>query len=206
MPDQRACSSCNSHPDPRYRQFAYGVSIGHDSKAHRIINTLWWGGVRNVGHFHEMDEDDLRAVPGISAARANTILERRQFPGNAKSPITVLRRAATLAAGAEHEWARALAGAFTAAADNYAYCRRVNARNSGEVPELPDPTSEELVGAARLLVEATATPSDLPDSPRLVVGLSPDAASCRFPKCGPTPNGIICACGGTVGHATEGGD
>lgn len=27
-----------------------------------------------------------------------------------------------------------------------------------------------------------------------------DAATTRFVKCGPTPNGLMCACGGNVGH------
>lgn len=154
MLDQaRTCPTCAGYPDPLYRRFVNGINLGHDAKAHRIVNFLWWGGVRDVGHFFEMDEYDLREINGIADAGVRLILERREFPGSARSPIGTLRRAADLAESMAEPWARALAGAFKSAAENHAYCRRVNAKRPGEVPELPDPTAEELANVARLLVE-----------------------------------------------------
>lgn len=153
MPEQR-CPACASHPDPLYRQFINGTGLGHDAAAHRIYSILWWGGVRSVSQFHDMDEDDLRAVPGLADARARLVLERREYPGSAKSPVGLLRRAAVVAEGMQPAWAQALADAFKTAAENHAYCRRINTQRPDRVPEMPDPTAEELVNVARLLVEA----------------------------------------------------
>ena len=162
---ERSCATCGSHPDPRYRQFVNGIGIGHDAQAHRIMNFLWWGGVRDVSQFHDMDEHDLRAVPRIADAGVRLILERREYPGNAKNPVGVLRHAAAIAETMREPWARALADAFRAAAENHVYCRRTNLRHPGQVPEIPDPASEELATVARLLVDRTqANRDDMEDS------------------------------------------
>lgn len=157
------CPVCSDHPSGGYRRLATQLPIGHDGKAHRIYNQLYRLGFHGIERLGVLTDDELLDLPDLGPAkleRIRAVLPEPGTTGRAKSAddVRLLALAAdhtrALVFGLSYELSRALAGAFDEAAENYRYCTRMNAKNRGRVTELPDPTAEALLSAAKILLKA----------------------------------------------------
>lgn len=156
------CPVCCSDPSPVYQLFATGLEIGHDGKAHRIYGCLR-SQVKTVEDLARMSDKEILGLEDIGPRALRRIRTRIPSPGlkdmaAGAGAVRLLqlaaRQVAETAGARDYELARAIGAVLLEAAEDYACCGRINAKHKpAAIPEVPNPVSEAVLAAARILME-----------------------------------------------------
>lgn len=159
------CPSCQEVAGQRLKEWrgAYvrlvsSIDLGHDRTGHHAYNTLLRSGLDSRDAVEELTDADLARLPRLWKAGAARIRAAIPAPirhtGAARAAARALREGVGCVVGeyspVPPRLRPVIVAALREAAAEYAQAARLSADAPGELAQLPSPTAEAVLAAARL--------------------------------------------------------